>query len=220
MRIAIAAALLCLAAPLAAQQHDMSHMKDEKSHAGMKMAQPAGWHLRTDDAKADSKAMMFHSMGKTLAFMTGPAGIAWNPANKARGSFMVSASFEQEKIPAHPEAYGLILNGSNLDKADQSYLYFLIRHDGKFLIKHRAGADTHDLVDWSSSPAIVKPDAKGNSKNVLAVDADKDKIRYLINGKQVAAFNRDRPRAADGLTGVRVNHNLEVHVDNFKVTRR
>lgn len=216
------AALLAFAAPLTAQ-HDMSKMKHDADpmHAEKSSGKlPAGWHARLDDSKASVKDMKFHKMGNALHFMTGPAAIVWNNANRASGSYTVSGEFELMKLPAHPEAYGLVFAGENLAKENQSYMYFLVRHDGKFMIKHRAGADVHGIVDWTSSPAITKPDDKGHSKNRLSVDAGADMIRYMINGKQVAAFPRDKPMGANGIAGLRINHNLDVHVNNFKVARK
>jgi hypothetical protein len=224
MRFIITAALLAVAAPVTAQ-HDMSSMKGMHGEDAMHAEKgdgklPAGWHARLDDSKASISDMKFHKVGNALHFMTGPATIVWNNANRAAGSFIVSGDFEQMKLPAHPEAFGIVFAGENLDKDNQSYLYFLVRHDGKFTIRHRAGADVHGIVEWSSTPAVAKPDASGHSVNRLSIDAGADMIRYMINGRQVAAFPRDKPMGANGLVGVRVNHNLDVHVNNFKVTRK
>jgi hypothetical protein len=216
------------AAPAAAQQggmagHDMSAMggmHDDMHAAKGSGKMPAGWRARLDDDAASLKDIHVMKMGSAMHIMTGPATILWRPADKLTGNFVVSGTFEQMKMPEHPEAYGVIFAATNLDKADQGYLYFLIRHDGRFLIKHRAGNDTHGIVDWSLSPAIVQPDAKGHSVNKLAVDAGGDKIRFLINGLQVAAFDRDKPMTAAGIAGIRVNHNLDVHVNNFRVVRK
>ncbi len=224
MRFAIAAAaFLCLAAPAAAQHdmHDMKNMKEDKTHAAMATGKlPAGWHARLDNEKASVKDIKFHKMGNALHFMTGPAAVVWNNANRARGNFTVSGNFELMKRPEHAEGYGLVLAGENLDKANQSYLYFLIRHDGKFLIKHRQGAETHNIQDWSSSPAIALPDAKGHSMNRLAINVSAAKVSYMINGMQVAAFGRDKPMGANGLVGLRINHNLDLHVNDFKLARK
>jgi hypothetical protein len=227
--LATLAAPCILSAPLHAQKHDMSKMDDmagmkgmhEGAHSMTPGKLPAGWHAHLDDSTASIKDLTFHKVGTSLHFMTGPvATIVWRTGDKATGNFVVSGSFDQMKLPSHPEAYGIVFAGTNLDRADEAYLYFLVRYDGHFLIKHRAGADTHGIVDWSSSPAINKPDANGRSTNVLAVDAGADKIRFMINGKQVAAFARDKPMAANGLIGLRINHDLEVHVNNFKIVRK
>ena len=47
--------------------------------------------------------------------------------------------FTQMEPAAHPEAYGVFIGGSDLQAANQKYTYFVIRQDGKFLIKRRAG---------------------------------------------------------------------------------
>jgi hypothetical protein len=233
-----AAALFCLSpfaapitsAPLHAQQktqekppvqHDMKHDMDgmgDMTHAQMGSGVlPAGWHARLDKADASIKDIAVHQMNGMLHVMTGPAAVLWNPEHRASGSFRLSGTFDLMKVPAHPEAYGLVFAGEKLDLPDQSYLYFLIRHDGKFLIKHRAGADTHGIVEWTESSAINRPDGDGHSSNDLAVDAAADSIRFSINGTQVAAFERDKPMTAHGLTGVRINHNLDVHVADLRI---
>ena len=120
-----------------------------------------------------------------------------------------------EKPPTHPEAYGLVLNGSNMDGDDQSYLYFLVRHDGKFMINHRAGSELHKLVEWTDNAAIAKPDANGKSTNVLAVDVTPTAINYMVNGKTVQSFVRNQPMTAEGAYGLRINHNLDLHIADF-----
>ncbi len=215
MRIAVAVtALFCLAAPVAAQEHahDPAHMKGDGKP-------PAGWSMRLDNAAAKATDVRTMVMGNTLHVMTGPAAVLWKTGETATGDFTLSAKFELSKVPAHPEAYGLVLNGNDMDKADQSYLYFLVRHDGKYLIKHRAGMDLHGIIDWTDSPAIVKPGADGKSTNTLAVDVTADKINYMINGTQVVSFPRNNPMTAEGAYGVRINHNLDLHVADFTLKK-
>ena len=220
MRVAIAAlALFALSAPVAGQAHDMSQMGHDATHAAKGGKLPAGWELRLDNAKAKKTDVAVHKVGTSVHVMTGPAAIVWRPADRAAGNFAVDATFEQEHKPDHPEAYGVIFGGANLDKPNQSYLYFLIRHDGRFLLKHRAGDEVHTLLDWTESPAVAKPDAKGSSTNRLTVDAGADMVRFLVNGKQVAEFERSK-MAPNGLVGLRINHNLEVHVNEFKIVKK
>src|SRR6185503_15183014 len=70
----------------------------------------------------------------------GPAAVLYREADKASGSYHVSASFTQSKAD-YPEGYGLVIGGSNLGAASQKYTYFLVREDGKFIIKRRNGPD-------------------------------------------------------------------------------
>ena len=110
-----------------------------------------------------------------------------------------------------------MFQGSNLDKPDQTYLYFLVRGDGKFLVNHRAGADVHKIVPWTENAAVKKADDKGVATNTLSVDATRpDSIRLLVNGKQVHALGGS-PGGADGWVALRVNHNLDVHISDVAI---
>jgi len=46
-------------------------------------------------------------------------------------------------------------------------------------------------------------------------------VDFLANGKLVKGFSKAEMHgfSADGQTGIRVNHNLDVHVDKFQVKR-
>jgi hypothetical protein len=66
---------------------------------------------------------------------------------------------------------------------------------------------------------VGKQDANGASANTLTVDASRsDSLRLLVNGKQVAAIEGSHLGGTDGFVGLRVNHNLAVHVAELTVT--
>jgi hypothetical protein len=46
-------------------------------------------------------------------------------------------------------------------------------------------------------------------------------VDFLANGKLVKGFSKAEMHGfvTDGQTGIRVNHNLDVHVDKFQVKR-
>jgi len=53
------------------------------------------------------------------------------------------------------------------------------------------------------------------------------KIQYMINGKEVFSQNRADVVGAgkmltstDGIAGIRVSHNLDVHIADFKVAKQ
>src|SRR5688572_1341098 len=156
MRVAlIAITLACAVSPVAAQ-HEHA--------AGRGAGLPAGWHARRDNKPADAEleGVGFMSKGNAFHVMMGMTNaIFWNPQNVAKGEFELSATFSQMKKPEmHPEGYGLVFNGSNLDQANQSYVYFLVK-DGQYLINHRAGNEVHKIVPWTANEAIAKADAAG-----------------------------------------------------------
>jgi hypothetical protein len=210
-RLALAA-LALLAVPATAQQR--TDDPDNPVQGGG--ALPAGWSARTD-RNAPMTNVKFEKMGPTgLHVTTGPAVILWREADKGAGGFHAEATFTQTKAPAHPEAYGLFLAGKDLNEAGQYYTYFIVRQDGKFMIRTRDGAGTKDVQAWTDNAALVKAGADGKATNKLEILVGKDKVTFSANGKEVYSM----PAAAgamDGIVGLRVNHNLDVHIEKFGV---
>ena len=209
--LALAAAAVA-AMPITAQHQQHQADPDKKVAGGG--ALPSGWKGRADNGSLSGVKVM--PMGGGLHFMSGPAGIYYKPADKATGSYEAKATFTQMVPAAHPEAYGLIIGGSDLEGAGQKYTYFLIRQDGKYLIKRRAGEQTPTIADWTDSAAIHKPDSSGKMSNTLAIDVGKDKVRFLVNGTEVTSVDAAKVDTA-GTPGLRVNHNLNLHVEGFAV---
>jgi hypothetical protein len=222
MRVTLstAALLAILAAPAAGQQRQPASSKDGDRPVQGGGTLPAGWSVRPD-GKADSKNVKVVTMGSGLHVTLGPAIILYRAANAGTGPFHTLATFTQTKRGEHAEGYGLFFGGKALDGPDQSYTYFLVRQDGSYLIKRRAGEKTSDVTKgWVPSPAFKKPDAKGSSTNLLEIDAKEDpaKMRFLVNGQTVfTAEAKDMP--VDGAVGLRVNHNLDLHIEGFDVHR-
>lgn len=206
--------LLAAAAPAAAQGHDHT----QSATGGHAHAMPAGWTARLDRANANAADLMFMQMGTGFHAVTGPAAILYNPATTATGSYTATGTFRQNQASAHPEGYGLFIGGRNLTADNQDYLYFIVRQDGKYMIKHRAGAETHTLADWTANPAVRAIDAQGQATNALSVTSTPTHVRFAVNGTQVAEFPRAPMLNTDGAVGLRMNHNLDVAVTDFAVT--
>lgn len=213
-----ALSLLILAAAPLSSQSKMDHDPDKKADGG---ALPAGWTGRTDRDNTKLADAKFVTMGTGFHVTSGPAAIYWKPTNMMAGRFVASASFTQMKAPTHPEAYGIFFMGKNLNAPEQSYAYMLVRGDGKVMVKHRAGKELHTIMDWTDNAAVVKQDASGKATNTLSVDASRpDSVRLLVNGKQITAMADGYMGSAKGFVGLRVNHNLDVHVADFTVTSK
>ena len=153
---------------------------------------------------------------------TGPATLVWNPANTATGSYNLEGTFTLQRPSSHPNYYGLVFGGSELEGAGQTYLYFLVAQNGAFLIKRREGdVNTLDVFRSPRHEAVVRPDATGRSVNKLEVRVGADQIAYLVNGTQVHTTPKTGLTSfTDGAWGVRVNHVLPgVLVEELGVTR-
>ncbi|MEE9132751.1 MAG: hypothetical protein V3U13_04250 [Gemmatimonadota bacterium] len=179
------------------------------------LERPTEWKVRFDRPAPDS-AVYFVSMPPGWHITTGPACILFDPAQAAAGEFRL-----ESKIYLFPgerrEGFGIFIGGENLDKDNQSYLYFLIRKDGRFLIKHRAGSETHTIIPWTENSAIVKhPGGDERVENVLSIDAGAEEVDFLVNGAKVASLPRAQMNV-DGIVGLRVNHGLNLHVAELTV---
>ena len=76
------------------------------------------------------------------------------------------------------------------------------------------GSETSAVIDWTAHDAINDLDDQGKSTNTLAVEVGSNQVRFLVNGTEVAT----QPRSAvdtDGITGLRVNHLLNVNIDSL-----
>lgn len=223
---ALAAAILLLTATTAAAQGaDPDKLVNE---GGVKVA---GWTGRIDPRPASQGRKItdakFISMGPGIHVTAGPAAIYWNPANSVEGgNYTVQGTFAQTKASTHPEAYGIFLGGQNLEAANQSYLYFVVRQDGKYLINHRADDSTvHKIVDWTAHDAVKAMDANGKATNALSIVVGADNLSFRVNGTEVKSLPRATIDAGGahsgtkGIAGIRVNHNLDVHIDGFGLTK-
>ena len=213
-------ASIALAAPVAAQQPaypapaaPAAHNADP-DHMVQSTGLPAGWSGRTDRGQPLAGAK-FEAMGTGFHVTTGPAVILYRAADRAAAGFHTLATFTQMKAPMHPEGYGMFVTGRNLDAPGVSYTYVLVRGDGTYLIKRRLNSDSvTTIVDWTASPAVNKADAAGKATNKIEVQSSGGKLTFTINGQQVYEMAATLADAA-GNVGLRVNHNLEVHVEGF-----
>ena len=111
-RLMLAFAVAGVAAmPLVAQ-----HQTDPDKRVAGGGTLPSGWKGRVDGTATLAGVKMM-PMGGGVHFMTGPAGIYYKPVDKASGTYEARATFTQMQPAAHPEAYGLIIGGSDLTSA-------------------------------------------------------------------------------------------------------
>jgi len=186
---------------------------------------PKGWKVRGDHSADASDpdaagAIKFVTSGSGFHATNPMAAIYWNPANTATGNYTLKGTFKLIKSSGYNEYYGLIFGGSGLDAAAQSYLYFMVTDDGTYLIKRREGSSTQGVSPKTPSPAVKKPDSSGSATNALEVRVKADKIDFVINGTVVASLPKTGAAAkTDGIYGMRVNHQLDVQIDDFGMAK-
>ena len=208
-------ALALLVAPAATAQ---SPDRDHAVEGGGTL--PAGWSARPDET-GDLKSVKFITMEPGYHVTLGPATIFYRTTDRANGPFHTLATFHQMKKLEHSEGYGLFIGGQTLDGKAQKYTYFLVRDDGSYLIKRREGDKTSEVSKgWTAHPAVKKGDAAGKATNLLEIDAKQNpnKVDFKVNGQTVYSADA-KSMELKGIVGLRVNHNLDLHIDGFNVHR-
>jgi hypothetical protein len=187
---------------------------------------PEGWKVRVDRSESaadpdDVADLKVATAGKGFRATGGPAGTFWNPANRATGNFTVRGTFNLMKPSGHVNYYGLVFGGSDLEGAAQKYIYFLVAQNGTYIIRSRTGEKVDDVQARTAHASIRQPGANGQSTNTLEVRVAGNTISYVVNGTVVHTTPKSGATATtDGLTGVRINHVLDVQVENFEVVRQ
>ncbi len=196
---------------------------------------PAGWMVRFDPvnprfarpgAPAPSLSdIAFVPMGAGFHITSGPAAIYYNSKDMASGMFSASATFKQAKSMQH-ESYGVFIGGMRLQDSTQNYLYLVIRPmDGHLAIGHR-GSDGRPqylvpMSDAANPNVNIESSTDGSATNTLMIHVAKDSVHFLVNGKLVKGIAKSDLGGAmtDGQAGLRVNHNISVHVDGWAVKK-
>jgi hypothetical protein len=191
---------------------------------------PPGWLLRFDPPRGNAPlppmtAVSFVAMGTGYHITGGPAAIYYNPKDMATGIYGATATFHAAKSMVH-ESYGIFVGGSNLQDSTQNYLYLVIRPlDGHMAIGHR-GSNGRPVylasMNDPANPAINMDSPKDSSStNTLLIHVAKDTVHFMINGKLVKAIAKTDLGGAstDGQAGLRINHNIDIHIDGWAVKK-
>jgi len=174
----------------------------------------AGWMARTDRGQNFDNIRLVEK-GTGWDVTVGPGVTLYREDDSATGSYTISATIEQLSSKGHGHGTGLIFGGKDLQTADQVYSYFLVRGDGSYIIKTRTGDGTAEVRGWTKNAAINESEL-AHMTNEVAVRVTNGNVIFMVNGTEI-----DRASAADlytdGIVGLRLNHNLDMHIDHFKI---
>lgn len=182
---------------------------------------PSGWEARLDHPDRGAREdIAFQTMEPGWHITTGPAAVLYDPGKTGTGTYQVEAEVFLFDPGERREGYGVFIGGQDLQGAGQRYTYFLLRRDGRFLIKRRDGESTPTVQDWTEHPAIVsweeREEGAETVKNVIVVDVGADEVVFTVNGEEVARQSREA-LDTEGVVGLRVNHSLDLHVARLDV---
>jgi hypothetical protein len=192
-----------------------------KGWTGKVDAKEAAAGLTLNSAKFDKEGNAFH-------VVTGPATTYWNPANKARGNYTVSATFREPKfmsLMTHPHPYGIVIAGNDLGSEQQSYLYCAAYGNGKFIVRGFGPGPFQMNGRGEENPAVNKVNPGEPVTQEIAMSVRGDKVECSINKKVVASYDKSalvtsgKLKSTDGVYGIRFAHNTEVFVTGLKLTK-
>ena len=232
MRLVTATALaLAGAVSIATLQAHGTNMGQDTAH---KVAnggiRGAGWQGRPDPGTGSVNDASLDVKGSDIEIHTGPAMLFWNPANKGTGDFTVSATFTEPKYMSsndHPHPYGVFIGGSNLDSDKTTALYCAAYGRGTFIVRG-FGPTVFNVNGRGGSPNDAVHKAAGRGEQVeqtVALQVKGDNVSCIINGTTVGTYPKSDVVGAgtltstDGIVGIRVAHNVDVNVKDFKVTK-
>ena len=181
---------------------------------------PAGYRARLDDPSTNIADAKYTKQGDGWDVVTGGqvSHIIWAPGDTARGNFTVSTRLQQVANPAHREAYGIFVGGSNLDEPTQKYSYFVVGGTGEYLINTRDGTKVTKVRDWTKAASVPTRDASGKADNKLAIRVVGDSVQFMVNDARIATLPKSQ-FPTDGIAGIRIGHALHVQVQPITITR-
>jgi hypothetical protein len=186
---------------------------------------PPGWKWVTaneaklvDTLDPPEGSWLFGTMAPGWHITTRPPVILFEPRYATTGRFSVES--EIFLFPgASAAGFGLFVGGADLEGKPR-YAAFLIRRDGHVAIETVHAGRATLLVNWTKAPGVLPGGEAGDpARNVLRVDGEADVVRFSVNGNVVADVPRTSA-AFDGIVGLKVGGDLNLHVTNLDVTHR
>lgn len=193
-----------------------------------------GWTGKID-ASEEAKGQALNNAklseeGSALHVTTGPAVTYWNPANKAAGDYTVKATFTEPKymnLNSHPHPYGIVIAGSDLGTAQQSYLYCAAYGSGNFIVRG-FGPEPFQMNGRRGEANAAVHKAAGPGEPVtqeIAISVKGGRVACSINGTEVAGYDKDavitagKLKSTDGIYGIRFAHNTDATVTGLSMTK-
>jgi hypothetical protein len=191
----------------------------------------AGWKGKVDATEKTAKIedSKFDLSGGVFTVATSPAAIYWNPANTASGDYTVSATFNEPAFMSsndHAHPYGVFIGGNKLDTEAGTLLYCAAYGNGTYIVRGFGPAPFQVGGRRPGTNAAVKKADKGQPvSQEIALSVKGGKVSCSINGTEVVSVDKAEVVGAgkldslDGVAGLRVAHNVDVKVSNFKITK-
>jgi hypothetical protein len=126
----------------------------------------------------------------------------------------------------HPHPYGIFIGGNKLDTDQATLLYCAPYGNGSFIVRG-FGPTAFMLNGRRGAPndAVKKAEPGGSVTQEVAWVVTPEKADCKINGTVVASYPKaelvgaGKAESLDGIAGLRIAHNVDVNVTNWKITK-
>jgi hypothetical protein len=185
---------------------------DPQQFLPSKAAEPAVWRT------APSVGVALEPIEDGIRLRTGPHIVAWQRGHTPlQPPYALEAVFEKRAGRLY-EGFGIVFGASDLDVPEdqQEYSYVLLRGDGAYLVKRRAGPEAPVVQGWTSHAEILRDQNGHGQRNHLRIEVDEYEVIIIVNGTRLIAIPADELRIV-GRPGLRVAHDVELDVIGFEV---
>ncbi|MSR06117.1 MAG: hypothetical protein EXR93_03465 [Gemmatimonadetes bacterium] len=174
---------------------------------------PAGWRWRMDDGP--ESAVEVWQADSVWHSNTQNAGFWWDPAWVGKGRFAAEVEYLIYPESAGSE-FGLIIGGVKMDEQNSSYIKFVVRSDGHYLVALRDGKLFHEIAPWKHTYRVETPSGSGPAKNVVRIQAHQSVIAFYLNGYRVFFIDRSMVKAP-GQVALRMGGGIVADISKFKI---
>tara|TARA_R110002124_G_scaffold246052_2_gene411153 strand:+ start:15886 stop:16569 length:684 start_codon:yes stop_codon:yes gene_type:complete len=203
---------------------------DGSKPQGENLKTPKGWEWIFDKAAADVKVgseaetadVFFVNMTPGWHITSGPAGIYYHPENKVEGDYTLNSKIYLFDTKGRDrEGFGIFIGGNDLKGEGQSYIYFLLRNTGEYLVKKRTGTEMSTIKGWTKTDAMkmFTTETESSAENNFQVRVAGGEMTFSLNGEVLTSMEKGDLNT-DGQYGFRVNHSVNLHISSLKVEKK
>lgn len=189
---------------------------------------PPGWAWKTDapaepqrggTGNVGTAKFEFTHMAPGWHVTMGPGGVLFPADARAEGRFVLEGEMIYFNDGSDAAEYGVFVGGSELGASHAAYTAFVMRADGRAAVMRAEHGRLQMLMDWTSVAGVAGRDTTGFARHRVAVRAEPDSVRFLVNGTRIAAWSR-AAMSVDGGYGFRVGRGANLHITNLDLTQR
>ena len=186
---------------------------------------PKGWKVRVDRSTSAQDpdapgAIKFETMGIGLPRHQSAGGGVLEPGQHGeRAPTPLKGTFTLLKPSGHTNYYGLVFGGSDLEGPKQGVRLLRGRPERHLPGEAPRRRRRDENVCRNGERRREEAGRQRKSTNALEVRVGADKIDYVVNGQVVHSMPKGSLKTDGDLGHARVNHLLEVQIDNLAVTK-